>query len=127
MKKYDRMKKQVFSLILALALLCTLFPQVILPADAETASGRCGDHLTWSFDSATGLLSIEGYGAMDGYEYEEYYDTEDHIGRGVTTPWAEYRESITAVSLPQGLPVSAVGAHLGGATESLTYHIKQHT
>ena len=123
------MKKQVFSLILALALLCTLFPQVILPADAETASGRCGDHLTWSFDSATGLLTIEGYGAMDDYEYEEYYDTEDHIGRGVTTPWAEYRESITAVSLPQGLPG---GLRRSGTPRQRhgiidTYHIKQHT
>ena len=41
------------------------------------------------------------------------------------------KSSVCNLTIPDsvvriGYPVSAVGAHLGGATESLTYHIKQH-
>ena len=63
------MKKRLLSLILALAMLCTLLPQVALPASAAVYSGTCGaegdgSNLTWSFDTETGLLTITGSGAM---------------------------------------------------------------
>ncbi len=89
------MKKRLFSLILALALLCTLLPQAALTASAETYSGICGaegDNLTWSLDTETGLLTITGSGKMADYEYP-----------GNRAPWYDYRQSITAVSLPEGL------------------------
>ena len=89
------MKKRIFSLILALALLCTLLPQAALTASAETYSGICGaegDNLTWSLDTETGLLTITGSGKMADYEYP-----------GNRAPWYDYRQSINAVSLPEGL------------------------
>ena len=89
------MKKRIFSLILALAMLCALLPQAALTASAEVYSGSCGaegDNLTWSFDTETGLLTITGSGAMADYEY-----------LGNRAPWYDYREAITAVSLPEGL------------------------
>ncbi len=83
------MKKRILSLILALAMLCALLPQVALPASAETYSGSCGDGLLWIFDTETGLLTIEGSGRM--MTAMGYF------------PWDSYREQITAVNLPDGL------------------------
>ena len=88
------MKKRIFSLILALAMLCALLPQAALTASAATYSGSCGaagDNLTWSLDTETGLLTITGSGAMADYTYSN------------PAPWYDYRELITAISLPEGL------------------------
>ena len=88
------MKKRIIPLILALAMLCALLPQAALTASAETYSGSCGaegDNLTWSFDSETGLLTISGSGELADYTYSN------------RAPWHDYREAITAVSLPEGL------------------------
>ena len=96
------MKKRILSLILALAMLCTLLPQAALTASAETLSGSCGaegDNLTWSFDSETGLLTISGSGAMADYVIFEN-----------NAPWYDYREAITAISLPVGLTSIGNGA-----------------
>ena len=93
------MKKRVLSLLLALALLLTALPQYLTPARAEDApvySGECGaqgGNLTWRFDPDTGLLSLSGTGAMTDY----------HVYNRVFPPWYDFRESITAVSLPEGL------------------------
>ena len=92
------MKKRILSLILALAMLCALLPQAALTASAEVYSGSCGaegdgSNLTWSLDTTTGLLTISGSGAMADYTS---VDTNP-------APWYDYRELITAVSLPEGL------------------------
>ena len=79
---------RAFSLLLVLALVCTLLPQWSLTASAETYSGTCGDNLTWTLNTATGVLQIKGSGDMT-------------YGYGI--PWKEYRESIKEVRLPDGL------------------------
>ncbi|MBQ7698552.1 MAG: leucine-rich repeat protein [Paludibacteraceae bacterium] len=64
-----------------------------------TTSGICGkdgegnlaDNLTWSFDTETGVLTIEGTGAM--YDYDEYND--------VYAPWQDFE--VKQVVLPDGL------------------------
>lgn len=48
-----------------------------------TASGTCGDHITWRLNTKEGLLILSGYGEM--------YD-----GRG---PWIDYKNSITKVDM----------------------------
>ena len=90
------MKKKIFSLFLALALVCALLPQVSLLAHAETISGTCGaegdgSNLTWTFDPETGLLTIEGSGAMADYFWS------------IPAPWDEYRSVIKSIILPEGL------------------------
>ena len=75
--------------ILSLALLCSLLPGFALTADAA-ASGSCGANLTWTFDSDTNALKIEGSGGM--YDYSAY-----------GTPWYRYHTRIASVSLPNGL------------------------
>jgi hypothetical protein len=92
----NTMKKRIFSLFLALVLLCTLLPQVSLFASAESYSGTCGaegdgSNLTWTFDADTGVLTIEGSGTMQDYSYYDH------------APWREYYNTIQTVSLPEGL------------------------
>ena len=57
-------------------------------------SGTCGEHLTWRFDPDSGMLTIEGSGAMDDFDDHEL---------GISQPWHLYTEQITDVSFPEGL------------------------
>ena len=57
---------------------------------AET-SGTCGENLTWNFDQSTGTLTVEGTGAMENWQAPD------------AVPWYAYHESITAVTLPDGV------------------------
>ena len=70
------MKKRLLSIFLAACLIFTLLP-VSAFADT-TASGTCGDNLTWTLDSE-GILTISGTGDMYDYEYKKapwFGDTE---------------------------------------------------
>ena len=92
------MKQRILSLLLALALLCAVLPQIALPARAEDAySGTCGDNLTWRFDFDTGTLTVEGSGDMYDYEW-----------RG--QPWFEIRTDIQKIAFPAGLTSISSGA-----------------
>ena len=55
---------------------------------AETASGTCGENLTWTLDDA-GTLTISGTGEMRGY-----YNY---------NPWEEHRRSIETVVIEDGI------------------------
>ena len=90
------MNKKIISLCLALALLCAMLPQFILPADAETNSGVCGENLTWTFDPNTRTLTIEGSGAMTDFSWWDM-------------PWVSFRDTIQTVLLPDGL--TSIGSY----------------
>ena len=64
-----------------------------------TAEGVCGDNLTWSFNSATGILSIAGEGDMWGF----WNNKGDGFVNNNMAPWCPYRRRITGLSLPEGL------------------------
>ena len=83
----QKLNKRFFSLLLALALLWTLAPQIAWSSHAaDPTSGVCGENLTWSFDPGTGTLTVAGSGDMEG----------DSL-------WIDYRDSIQTVILPAGL------------------------
>lgn len=69
-------------------LLCALMLLPCVPV-ARAEEGACGSSLTWSFDGST--LTISGSGSMSNY-------TESS-----PAPWYSYRDSITRISLPEGL------------------------
>ena len=71
------------------------FPFVSL--GAAEIGGVCGDDLTWSFDSETGLLRITGSGAM----WDFWSEDEEVEYREI--PWYFLRGRIEALSLPEGL------------------------
>ena len=60
------------------------------PSESEVISGVCGENLTWSFNEATGALTITGSGAMTDWEPKE-------------PVWIGISKLIKTVSLPEGL------------------------
>ncbi|MBR4200477.1 MAG: hypothetical protein IKQ91_04265, partial [Oscillospiraceae bacterium] len=62
-------------------------------AEGEEAptSGKCGENLTWNFDTASGTITISGKGAMDNIEYADL------------APWADKRDLIKAVVFEDGI------------------------
>ena len=67
---------------------------VAITTNEETASGSCGEALTWSLNSA-GDLTVSGTGEMA-----------DFAAAGA--PWAEYRDQVKLVILGQG--VTSIGS-----------------
>ena len=94
------MKKYLICVV-ALCLLLAMLPLGAFATEVETTEaetairepGRCGEDLTWSYDSGT--LTISGSGAMDDYPDGD-------------APWLEYKDSITSVVFTGG--VTSVGA-----------------
>lgn len=82
--------KRILSLLLALAILITLLPQLTLPVNAATASGTCGDHLTWTLSGDT--LTVSGEGPM--YDYS---------AGSTWAPWWKYAEDITCIVIENGV------------------------
>lgn len=62
---------------------------------AEIVSGTCGanggDNLTWTLNTESGLLKIEGSGEMENYELYG------------PLPWSSYKTLICQINLPDGL------------------------
>ena len=86
------------------ALTCLL----CMALNAETYSGTCGaegDNLTWTLDTDTGVLKIEGKGEMA-----------DFSNSG--TPWGAYRTMITSVEISDG--VTSIGNYAFPSCSGLT-------
>lgn len=88
------MKKtnKILSVFLALLMIVSIIPMSSITANAAT-SGSCGDNLTWTFDEATGTLTISGTGAMyDCYDFESY-----------EYPWEKIQNDIINVVIEEGV------------------------
>ncbi|MBQ9392818.1 MAG: leucine-rich repeat protein, partial [Oscillospiraceae bacterium] len=106
--------------LLALLLcVCLLLPCVTVGTYAETtASGTCGDNLTWELDDQ-GTLTVSGTGPMSDYSVDDapWYENRDQITRvviqeGVTTVGHCAFEdcAVETVSLPDSLTALEIGA-----------------
>ena len=71
----------------------------------EVVSGVCGDDLSWSLDTASGALTIEGSGAM--YDYPP--------ASANAAPWAEHAAEITSVVFSGEITRVGEGAFYGCA------------
>ena len=68
---------------------------LLLPVAASAdESGTCGDNLTWTFESASGTLTISGTGAMTDYDWN-------------TTPWDNFRGDVLQAVINNG--VTSIG------------------
>ena len=59
--------KKVISLFLSLAMLLSIVSVVDFSAYADVQTGSCGDNVTYSLDTSTGVLTISGTGKMKDY------------------------------------------------------------
>ena len=65
--------------------------------DEDETTNFCGENVTWSFDEASGTLTISGSGAMYNYSWAE------------TAPWHSFSNSITNIVVEEG--VTSVGEY----------------
>ena len=123
--------KKVISLFLSLAMLLSIVSIVDFSAYADTlTTGKCGDNVTYSFDTSTGMLTISGKGNMYNYlnpdagEYESpfYYEkiTSVVINSGVTSIGNSsfLNLNLTSITIPNS--VTEIGESAFSACRSLT-------
>ena len=84
--------KKIISLLLSLAMLLTITSGLNLTAYADVQTGKCGDNVTYSLDTSTGVLTISGTGDMYHYagtddypSYHNFYVESVIIETGVTS------------------------------------------
>ena len=85
--------KKIFktSSLLLLILLLMISAVSCGSKSAASASGGCGDGLSWSYDSSTQILSITGNGTMT-----------DHTS-SADVPWAAAKGSVKAITISEGV------------------------
>ena len=96
--------KRIFTILLVLGLVFGLMSAVSLAAET-VESGKCGENLTWTFDS-NGTLTISGTGAMD-----DYYLANEPWGDEYPSPWHHWfgDQEIKKVVIEEG--VTSIGSY----------------
>lgn len=89
-------------------------------------NGTCGDSVTWTHDTDTGVLEFSGSGEIPDYNQKEspWYDhcatiTHVIINSGITSigAYAFYQHyALTSVDLPEGLTTIGIGAFQGSSS-----------
>ncbi len=99
------MKNRLFLFLPVLLILCSLMVLLSIPASAAANSGDCGNKVSWTFDNASGILTVFGTGEMEDYPLEG-------------APWYELREAILEVQIKWG--VTTIGNSSFYGLEQLT-------
>lgn len=116
--------KKIISLLLSLAMLLTITSGLNLTAYADVQTGKCGDNVTYSLDTTTGVLTISGTGDMTDYSgYDNRCPFDDNsniksviIESGVTSIGDEafYScDNLTSVTIPNGVTSIGNASFLG--------------
>ncbi len=72
----------------------------------DEITGTCGDDLTWTFETATGKLTVSGIGYMLNYEdvyATDFWDCYYNNGVFLKTHWTLYRSLIKEVVIESGV------------------------
>ena len=121
---------RVLAALLLIGIAAVFCIVVFYESDASCAagetSGSCGDNLTWSYDSATGALTVSGRGDMDDYSYDDTRWGGNEIKSvtlsfGITHigSYAFYQcRSLTSVTIPRS--VASIGRDAFGYCSALT-------
>jgi len=92
------MKKQMLKVLSAMLCMVLLLSTLSIPSFAVTASGECGENVSWYFDSENGQLTISGTGDMKDFSYYS------------NIPWREqYNDKIKTVLIEDG--VTSIGSN----------------
>ena len=84
MKKLNK----TLSVILAILMVISIIP--ITASAASATSGKCGDNLTWNYNSTSRTLKISGQGNMYNYSTNSY-------------PWHAYNDEILKIIMSDGI------------------------
>ena len=89
---------------------CSNLKNITLPEslDKKKPQGKCGEQLSWSYDSLTGILTITGSGKMTNW---------NGAAKNDPAPWYDYRKRINSVILPEGL--TTVGSYAFSGCNSM--------
>ena len=110
--------KKVISLILSVAMLLSIVSVVDFSAFADVKTGSCGDNVTYSLDTSTGVLTISGTGGMADYSdfHSPFYQRTNiksvSIEDGVTSIGRlafENCKNLTSVTIPNS--VTSIGEY----------------
>lgn len=108
------MSKKLLKNLVLITVMAVLSFAVAMTASAETYSGECGlegDNLTWTFDTETGVLTIDGEGEMDNFAlYNNINKT--------SAPWYDYYSSMTELVI--GDKVASIGDYAFYNCDTLT-------
>ena len=115
--------KKIISLFLSIAMLLSIVSVVDFSAFADVKTGKCGDNVTYSLDTETGLLTISGTGDM--YSYRQFFQNTNIksviIESGVTSIGDSAFDgctSLTDVTIPNS--VTSIGYSAFRDCRSLT-------
>ena len=108
--------KKIISLLLSIAMLLTITSGLNLTAYADVKTGKCGDNVTYSLDTSTGVLTISGTGNMRNNDSPFYNNScvkSVIIENGVTSIGDKAFEdctSLTSVTIPNSVTSIGWGA-----------------
>ena len=106
------MKKSIISLALSLAIIFSgLFIPGVFALDEGETGGSCGENLTWSYNKATGILTIGGEGEMDNYGNSFTIHPDGTLS--TAAPWKDYYDVIKTVVVENGVTGISAGAFKG--------------
>ena len=120
--------KKVLSIVLAIVMLCSTFAGLQITSHALSSSGSCGDNVSFTFKSSTGLLTISGSGKM--YNYYSYESSPFDYQTGIKTVVIETGvtsiggssfsgcKGITSITIPNS--VTSIGRYAFSGCSSLT-------
>ncbi len=83
------------SLALVLMLTCAMSFSTTSFAANTQPSDQCGDNVFWSFDEATGVLTISGSGEVRDYDYD--------LVKGEPMPWHGQEWTISKLIIKEGI------------------------
>ena len=89
------MYKKLFAVLLALSMALSLAAGV---SAEEAMSGSCGENAVWSFDTATGTLTISGTGSM--MDYWTSVGGQEII---YNSPWNSFRRDVQHIVIEEGI------------------------
>ena len=94
--------KKLLSILLSLIMVLTVVPLAVIPASALDATGQCGEHVYWNFNSSTGALTISGTGPMWDSRSNYVQDYQGTYYETCNSPFFE-EYSITSVVIEDGV------------------------
>lgn len=86
--------------------------------EPSETTGKCGDNLTWEFDSYTKTLKINGVGSMYDYSAGYYYSSGGYIYR-TSAPWKTYYNQVSKVIISDG--VTKIGSYAFCGCKNINY------